>query len=252
MKTCLLIFLVGLIIPFQAQISLNIHAMDSIIDPKTGNDVLHNMHQYYKNAPCKRYTFSQKNNHYRNDSIIRTSKWHEYIEFPDKFRINFEDTVLGNFVIFKNDSAYRYKNNELKKTSRNANTLLLLLGGMYYRSLPDVIERLQKEGYNTNLISLQKRKKTSYFVIGALLGDTTSNQIWVNKKKYRVERIIEKIDTDHTMDMTFDSFQKLCEAFTETTVTFSNNGKLEQQEHYYHIKISNSFEDEIFNPKAKK
>jgi hypothetical protein len=252
MKAYLFIFFVGYIIPYQAQISLNIHAVDSIINPKTGNDVLHNMHQYYKNAPCKRYTFSQKNNHYRNDSIIRTSEWHEYIEFPDKFRINFEDSIHGNFVIFKNDSAYRYKNNELKKTTRNANTLLLLLGGMYYRSLSDVIERLQKEGYNTSLLSLQKRKKTTYFVIGALPGDSLSNQIWVHKKKYRVERIIEKIDANHTMDMTFDSFQKLGEAFTETAVTFKNNGKLEQRELYYNIKIANNFEDEIFNPKVKK
>ena len=123
---------------------------------------------------------------------------------------------------------------------------------MYFRPLSDVVARLQKEGYDTSVLSLQRRKKTSYFVIGALQGDSTSNQIWVNKKKYRVERIIEKIDADHTMDMTFDAFQKLCDAFTETIVTFKNNGKLEQQEHYYHIKISDGFKDEIFNPKAKK
>jgi hypothetical protein len=40
-------------------------------------------------APCKIYSFSQKNTHYRNDSIIKTSVWQEAIEFPDKFRIWF-------------------------------------------------------------------------------------------------------------------------------------------------------------------
>ncbi len=212
----------------------------------TGDDVLDKMYLKYKNAPCKRYTFSQKNYHYRNDSVIGNSEWHEYVEFPDKFRIDFEYPSQGNFVIFKNDSSYSYKNSELKKTKYNTNNLLLLLGGMYYRELKDVLARLKNDGYNTQMVSNQKWNKQKVYVIGANAGDLKSNQIWVNKSDLKIVRIIERIDGENTMDMTFDSYQKLCSAFTETKVTFKRNGKIEQVEEYFDIKAVDAFEKEIF------
>ncbi|MBP8033650.1 MAG: hypothetical protein KAZ71_03570 [Bacteroidia bacterium] len=215
----------------------------------TGKDVIDFMYQKHKQGPCKTYTFSQKNTHYRNDSVIGNSEWHEYIEFPDKFRIDFGKTEDGNFVIFKNDSAYRYKNNQLKKVSENSNILLLLLGGMYYRDLSDIINRLEKEHYNTKIVSEQKWNKQQMFVIGAIKGDSLSNQIWVEKKNWRVVRIIERMDAENIMDMTFDAFQKNCKGYIETKVTFKRNGKIEQVEEYYNITPTDKMPTEIFNPK---
>jgi hypothetical protein len=216
---------------------------------ETGKDVISFMHQKYKQGPCKSYTFSQKNTHYRNDSIVGNSEWHEYIEFPDKFRIDFGEKTDGNFVIFKNDSSYRYKNNALKKINYNSNTLLLVLGGMYYRDLQDVLTRLQNENYNTQIVSTQKWKKETVYVIGATKNDSTSNQIWVSKKNWRVVRIIEKMGTESYMDMTFDAYQKNCNGYIETKVTFKRNGKIEQMEEYYNIKPVDVFTTEVFNPK---
>ncbi len=246
-----LIVIISLIVTFaRAQvISLDIEAGSPKIKFKSGKDVIEAMHQTYKQAPCKLYTFSQKNTHYKNDSIIGHSEWHEYIEFPDKFRIDFGKTEDGNFIIFKNDSSYRYRNHQLKKTDFDSNILLLLLGGMYYRELPDVVSRLQKEHYNTEVFSTQKWHKQTVYVIGAAKGDTLSNQIWVDKKTLRVIRIIEKMDADSYMDMTFDAFQKSCNGYTETKVTFKRNGKTEQVEEYYNISAHDTLPAEVFNPK---
>jgi outer membrane lipoprotein-sorting protein len=230
-------------------ISLDIDAGAPKTKFENGKDLVDFMYQKYRQGPCKAYTFSQKNTHYRNDSVIGHSEWHEFIEFPDKFRINFGDPEEGNFVIFKNDSSYSYKKNELKKTNYNSNNLLLLLGGMYYREVPDVVARLEKEGYNTKLISTQKWNKQNIQVIGALEGDTISNQIWVTKKNWRVVRIIEQMDDGSYMDMTFDDFQKNCNGYTETKVTFKRNGKIEQVEEYHDIKPVDSFSSDVFNPK---
>lgn len=215
---------------------------------RSGTDVLKKMHNSYKSAPCKAYTFSQKNTHYRNDSMIGNSDWHEAIEFPDKFRINFGDSLKENFVIFKNDSSYNYRNFELKKVSYNSNNLLLLLGGMYYRNLDDVIKRLDKENYNTNVLSHQKIGKERFYVIGAFRDDTLSNQIWVSKKNLRIVKIIEKWENGDTMDMRFEAYQPNCKGFVETKVSFRRNGKLEQVEEYYNIKTVDSFPEKMFNP----
>lgn len=215
---------------------------------KTGSDVINYLNEKYKGAPCKAYTFSQTNTHYRNDSIIGTSRWFESIEFPDKFRIDFDSLTSGNFMIFKNDSSYRYKKIKPVKTSYNANTLLLLLGGMYYREAKEVNERLQQAGYAISVLSEQKWRKQTVYVIGALRGDTLSNQIWVSKKSWRVVRIIEKMGDGHMMDMTFDEHQKHCNGYVETKVTFRRDGKVEQVEEYSNIKPVEYFPASTFHP----
>ncbi len=248
MKKISIIIILFILAPYiNAQvIGLDINVAEPKVKFESGKDVIDFMHQKYKQGPCKLYTFSQKNTHYRNDSVVGHSEWHEYIEFPDKFRIDFGEKTEGNFVIFKNDSSYSFRKNELKKTKYNTNTLLLLLGGMYYRDLIDVDTRLKNEGYNTQVLSHQKWNKQTVYVIGALEGDTLSNQIWVSKKKWRVVRIIEKMDESSAMDMSFDAFQKSCNGYTETKVTFKKNGKIEQVEEYYDIKAHNAFPSEVF------
>src|SRR5258706_12667009 len=98
---------------------------------------LKKMHEKYYQAPCRAYTFSQKNSHYRNDSLIGNSEWHEAVEFPDKFRIGFGQRADSDFVIFMNDSAFNFRSGQLMKARVDSNTLLLLLGGMYYRDFND-------------------------------------------------------------------------------------------------------------------
>jgi outer membrane lipoprotein-sorting protein len=248
MRVITLLILLSIVIPFKAQeIGLGINLEKPSFE--TGKDILSFMHLKYKSGPCKSYTFSQKNTHYRNDTVVGTSEWHEYIEFPDKFRIEFGKPGEGNFIIFKNDSSYRYKNNQLRKVTEDHNVLLLLLGGMYYRDLNDVYGRLEKEGFHTDILSTQKIKKQTFYVIGAQKGDTLTNQIWVDKTNFRVVRIIEKMEPQSIMDMRFDAFQKSCNGFTETKVSFKRNGKLEQVEEYYDIKSHDHLPDEIFNPK---
>ncbi len=248
-KNIFLIFmLLGSVVLNAQIIGIDIETDSHELSFNTGKDLLNYLNEKYKSAPCKAYTFSQKNKHYRNDSVVRTSEWHEAIEFPDKFRIDFGDKTSGNFVIFKNDSSYRYKQSKLVKTAYNPNTLLLLLGGMYYREQDDITRRLEKEHYNTTVISHQKWNKQKVYIIGAQPGDTTSNQIWVSKKNWRVIRIIEKMDDGHMMDMTFDEYQKHCNGYVETKVTFKSDGKIEQVEEYYDIKAVDNFPKETFNP----
>lgn len=213
------------------------------LSAQSGADIIKLMHKKYFEAPCKSYTFSQKNTHYKNDTVSGNSTWHEAIEFPDKFRIDFWTKETGNFVIFKNDSVYNYKTNALVKTSSDSSTLLLLLGGMYYRKIDDVLKRTQNAHYNLKILSIQKWNGSDTYVIGAKLGDLSSNQIWVDKKTLLVMRIIEKMNEQEIMDMRFEEHQASCKGFMETKVSFRRNGVLEQVEEYFNIKESNGFPD---------
>jgi hypothetical protein len=208
---------------------------------RTGEDLIAEMHKRYYQAPCRSYKFSQRNRHYENDSLTRRTEWHEAVSFPDKFRITFGGRNSGNYVLFRNDSTMRYFENKHVKSKPDSNNLLLLLGGMYYRDLPDVKARLNRAGYDLSRISIAKWMKDSVFVLGALKGDTTSNQLWVNKRDLVIVRIIERINPTEMMDMRFEAYRKWCRGHVETRVSFRRNGRLEQEEEYYDLTETDGF-----------
>lgn len=208
---------------------------------KTGTELITAMHKRYYQGPCKTYSFSQRNTHYKADTVSGHSEWHEIIEFPDKFRIDFGDKANGNFVVFKNDSVFNYKGNKLAKMRADSNSLLLLLGGMYYRPIDDVLARIKAQGYDLNTISSQKWDGEEVFVMGAGENDFSKNQIWIDKKTLRVLRIVEALNEKEQMDMRFEAHQDWCKGYVETKVSFRRNGKLEQVEEYYDIKEAKTF-----------
>ncbi len=214
-----------------------------LVPAQNGEIYLKKVHERFYQSPCKIYAFSQKNYHYRNDSLIKTSVWHEVIEFPDKFRIHFGDKAEGNYVLFKNDSVFNYRKSQFLKSRADSNSLLLILGGMFYRSFDDVLLRLKNSGYNPNVLSEQNWKSNEVVVLGALQGDLNTNQIWFDKTTMKVIRIIERLNASDTMDMRFESYQNWCKGHVETKVAFYRNGKLEQVEEYYDIKQLEKFAD---------
>ncbi|MDI1355027.1 MAG: hypothetical protein PSX36_08915 [bacterium] len=202
---------------------------------KTGTELLAVLHQKFYQGPCRTYTFSQHNTHYKADTVSGHSEWKEAISFPDKFRIDVGEKGDGNYVVFRNDSAFNFKGGKVVKARVDSNSLLLILGGMYYRNLEDVKVRLHQADYAFEQLSAQHWNGAEVLVMGALENDLSSNQIWIDKATLRVLRILEKINEKEMMDMRFESHQKWCKGFVETKVSFRRNGKLEQVEEYYDI-----------------
>lgn len=228
-------------------LSIDIDTNQDYPKREKGEVLLHHLHKKLHGKYCKSYTFSQKNTHYSSDSISGFSEWHESIEFPDKFRIDFGNLSEGNFVIFKNDSAFSYQQFKLSKIRPNSNVLLLLLGGMYFRPFDDVIQRLKKEHFNLALLTESTWNNDPVYVIGDTIAHQ-SNQIWIQPKTHLIVRIIQKINDTDWMDMRFEEHQKLCNGYTETKVSFRRNGILEQTEEYFNITPVSEFEHSVFYP----
>jgi hypothetical protein len=208
---------------------------------KTGEELLRKMHDRYHNGMCRNYTFSQRNTHYQNDTIIGNSVWHESVGLPDRFRIVFGDSAKGNVVLFRNDSVFRFRKEQMVQSKRDSNNLLLLLGGMYYRQFDDVKARLSSAGYNLSKLSERQWQNKKVYVIGADKGDELSNQIWIDKNDLRIVRIVERMNEKDVMDMRFESHQKWCNGFVENKVSFRRNGSLEQIEEYYDLRERETF-----------
>ncbi len=211
---------------------------------QNGEELLAAMYKKYAGNYCQTITFDQRTTRYDTSGIVKdTTFWYEWISYPDKFRIDFGKKFGGNCVIFKNDSAFNYRNHKLVRKNRDENDLLLLLGGMYYRPFDSVVKRLERLGYDLDAVTMITVNKNVFWVLGSADG---SQKVWVDKKDLKVVKIKTKLSETDDLEIAFDEFKKTCKGFTETKVSASKNGKLEQKEEYLNLKTSVAIPDSIF------
>jgi hypothetical protein len=201
---------------------------------KTGKDLIISLHNKTSAKPCQTLAFKQTTS-WPEDTTRKSMTWTEYLEYPDKLRIEFGDSAKGNYVVFKNDSAFRHKNFTLVNTSQDKNLIMLLLGGMYFRTLPDVLERMKEAGIDLNAICTQTRNGKTYYAVGTKEINDTVPQIWFDKKTLLLESFFEK-SKDAVMQVVVAERKPACGTAVETKLRIYLNRKLYQEELYYDIK----------------
>lgn len=149
------------------------------------------MYDALKEEPLEQFTFSQNTIRYRNDEQVDTSIWYEAIQYPDKFRIDFGDPEEGNAVIYRNDSAYIFRNHELQTSRLEPMPLLFLEGGMEFLPFEKVLPRLFALGLDTTEFRKTNWEGAEYYVIGAKEGDMEARQVWVDAEKlFPIRRLV--------------------------------------------------------------
>src|SRR5579875_1077868 len=114
------------------------------------NELLHKMYDRYHGKWPATLTFKQTTERFRNDSLIMTQEWEEYIQHPNLFRIDFGDTADHNFVIYKNDSSYLFRKGKLVRATKDENELLFFLGGLYFMPFESVLKHFEELHYDLN------------------------------------------------------------------------------------------------------
>ena len=157
---------------------------------KNGKVLITAVHKKDYEKICQTMVFKQITKTYKNDTVFSKQVWLKHLEYPDKLRIDMGDTTKGNYSIFKNDSAYNYRNKKLISNKRNSNSLMLLLGDLYYRPLQEVLARIQKLGIKLESMCTQKYGTIECYVVGVQNAGETPPQVWINNTTLQVERFI--------------------------------------------------------------
>ncbi|MEP7251378.1 MAG: hypothetical protein ABI683_03335 [Ginsengibacter sp.] len=210
-------------------------------------DLLKQMHDRYAGKWYKTFSFSQTTGMYKNDTLRKTETWYEHVRFPADFRIDFGNPDSGNAVIFKNDSAYFFKNTKHADTRANKNDLTFLLGGLYFYSFDDVIDKFKSLGYDLDKFHADNWKGQPVYVIGAGKGEESINQLWIDKENFNLVRMI-KFEDGQKEEAFFEDHVKLDNGYSESAVRFYINNELVQVEKYHEMKVNVKPEESIFDP----
>jgi len=214
----------------------------------TGKEIVKKMHDRYARKWYKSFTFNQTTEVYRNDSLRTTQTWYEFIQFPERFRMDFGPADSGNVAIFRRDSCYRFRNFKLRSTTINNNEgLIFLLGGMYFYRLEKVYTIFDSLHYDLQKGYEDVWQGRPVYVIGANKGETSDNQLWVDKENLYPVRML-KADAETRLDARFDDWKPMNGSWLETKCSFYVNGKLAQVETYHDYKVNVNIDDRIFDP----
>ncbi|MBO3697495.1 hypothetical protein [Roseivirga sp. E12] len=202
-----------------------------------------------RSAWFKEFTFTQETIRYNQSGAIRdTAIWHEAVSYPDLFRIDYNEQ--GRFIIFRNDSAYRFQDYNFQSAREEPQEFLLFKGGMYFISPSRVMAKLKEYGYDTSIFREDRLNGRRAYVVGAKAGDLSTKQFWIDADHFYTIRRISKTGRGAVLDVQYSDHKKVEGGWVEQTVTFYLDERMLQIENYLDIDASRKIPADVFDPKS--
>lgn len=214
--------------------------------PPKGEAVVFRMYQRYSGKWYRTFYFDQQTIRY-DKGATRKSIWHEYTEFPDKFRIDFGSPAEKNTAIFTRDSIFRFKKGALVFKGRDENELTFLLGGFYFMPFDGVKQKMKRLGYDLSATYETTWDHRPVFVVGAGSASQKSNQFWVDEQHLFIVRTIT-FRNGQKEELRFFDHKRMQQGWSETRVEAYDNDTLSQRETYFNCRVNLPFRAHLFDP----
>ena len=220
-----------------------------IDNPRSGLDVLENMHQRYEGKWYKNLTFTQETIFYgQNDEVVRTQTWYEAMSLPSKLAIKFDTKDSGNGILFRNGIQYGYANGQKIQEIRRIHDLLVLGFDIYHQPVDSSANQLQMNGYDVDKVYMDEWQGREVYVIGVDKADSTKPQFWIDVERLVFVRNITIGRQNTLQEVQFNNYEKLGNGWVAPEVIFKANGMLGLVEKYSEMLIPDSLNSDIFDP----
>ncbi len=208
-----------------------------------GRMLLAAMHDRYP-AWYRTITFVQKTTIYRdNGQLVQT--WYEAGALPGRLRID-TDLAVKAGQLFAHDSIFSISNGRLMRADRGLNELLVLGFDVYTQPVSRTAEQLSGLGFDLAKAHEDIWKGKRVVVVGALDGDTTSKQFWVDRDDLLFVRYIGQSARGRA-DVRFDRYEPIGSGWIAKEVVQIVNGRTTLREEYSDIRVDVPLSDALFD-----
>ena len=236
-KTLIVSFLLGLTTAYAQDI-------------RTGDALVHAMHDRYANTWYHTLTFTQKSTTYKEDGTSSAETWYEAAQLPGKLRIDIGKPEDGNGYVLVDGNVTVVKENKIAMSRHSVNMLLVLGFDVYTQDVATTEKVIQGEGYDLGKLREDTWEGKPVYVVGADKGDLKAKQFWVTKDTLLFVREIEparqypsKVD-----DIRFTDYRPLEKAWVAARVEVHADGKLVFSEDYTDIKANVTLPAGTYDP----
>ncbi len=221
--------------------------------PKTGADLVRQMHARYAGHWYRTITFEQTTTFA--DRPAET--WYEAGTIPGKLRIDVAPTDSMTAFMFVGDSTVVFRGGK-RIGARQDRNLLMTLGFDVYGQPPEVtVAQLEAQGIDLSKLHEDRWNGTKVWVVGAEKGDTATSQFWIEQDRLLFVRLIEVRKNPKEpkapaslLDVTFENYQPLGKGWVAPQVVIKLDGKEVQREAYRDIRADVPLQADLYDTRT--
>ena len=202
------------------------------------------MHDRYDGKYLKTMSFLQNNTAYTVTGQEQKSQWYEHIEIPGKLRIAFLPASQKSGLVQIDDRVASFDNGIRVDFRPSVNPLLLLTADVYVAPVATIMRELDTLHVDGDIIRDDTWDGQPVYVVGAKAGDTTSNQLWVDRDQLRLVRFIQsqKVGERTTVsDIRVKGYKEIGGFDVPTEFLVIRNGRPVWREEYADVRINADF-----------
>ena len=205
---------------------------------KNGEELIRAMHARYAGKWFKTLSFVQR-------AIFSDGRpeqeWWEAAIVPGGLRIDIMPQDSMRATVYRGDSTFSFNQGKLVRAAKGRNILEVLAFDVYNQDPARTIQITKEEGFDLSLLKEDSWKGKAAYVVG-----TATQQLWIEKERLILLRVIEAGPNGSSSDISFDKFVKLGGGWLGTEVVFVRDGKLFFHEVYRDWKINPDVTPELF------
>ncbi|MFD2512411.1 outer membrane lipoprotein-sorting protein [Pontibacter locisalis] len=217
-----------------------------------GNELIKEMYNRWEKKWYPNFAFEQRAIFYEEDKVTKEEIWQEIYSQPGNLHIRFNGFESGNGVVFKSDSLYTFKNNQLQAKTFQIHPLVLLAFDVYFLKPEDSVNKLEKIGFDLTKMTEAEWQGRDAYVIGTTdANDDKTPQFWVDKERLYVVRVLTNVKGS-TRDVEMNNYQLVEKNWVAMEIIFKTNGKLTLREEYFNLSFPKKKNDTWYNPEQFK
>jgi len=213
----------------------------------SGAALVQAMHDRYATGWYHSLTFTQKTTLTLSSGGEVVQTWYEAGQVPGRLRIDTDRATKGG-VLYARDSIFSFTNGKLVRADTGLNELLVLGFDVYVQLAARSETVLRKLGFDLTQIHETRWQGKPVYVVGAVAGDTTSKQFWIERDQLLFVRLIER-SRQGRVDIRFNEYVKYGGGWLAIEVDQIVNGKRRTLEQYSDIKTNVELSEALFDPK---
>src|SRR5438874_6581692 len=216
----------------------------------TSAGLLKAMHDRYDGKYVKTMSFLQNNTQYTSTGQEKKSQWYEHIEVPGKLRIAFLPATTKSGLVQVEDKVASFDNGIRVDFRPSINPLLLLTADVYVAPTAAIMRGLDSLHVDTEVMHDDEWEGEPVYVVGAKAGDSTSNQMWVDRDHLRLVRFIQSSQSGArtiVSDIRVRNYKEIQGFDIPTEFLIIRNGRPFWREQYADVRINEDFPTGTFD-----
>lgn len=209
------------------------------------------MRDTWKERYFRTMIFRQKNTLYRQGGGEDPSEWMEYQAVPRRLRIEFLPAEPKSGILFRDNRQYSFNGGKLADERPLVHPLLLLSADVYALPVDTTMRDIAATRIDTTHFHQSTWEGRPAYVVGAVAGDTTSSQFWVDAERMLLVRLVQKATNAQGRTIVSENrftYQDVDSIAIPHVITFLRDGRPYWREEYTDVRLNVPLDSALFDP----